>query len=98
METIDIENLVENKIKLNYPCILIDNPNRTLPLMVRNLEEGDMQLIVEFNGKTKVVKKMSRSALNVDKLIRTNGTLKYVISKDIIIPINSITDYLSCLV
>lgn len=92
--SINIQELTERKTSESFPNVLILTPNETLPVIVRTLEKGDMQLIVEFNGKRKVVAKISPSAYNVDRLIRTLGTISYRRSVEDVIEISDIETYL----
>ena len=92
--SINIQELTERKTSESFPNVLILTPNETLPVIVRTLEKGDMQLIVEFNGKRKVVAKISHSAYNVDRLIRTLGTISYRRSVEDVVEISDIETYL----
>ena len=92
--SINIQELTERKTSESFPNVLILTPNETLPVIVRTLEKGDMQLIVEFNGKRKVVAKISPSAYNVDRLIRTLGTISYRRSVEDVVEIGDIETYL----
>ena len=92
--SINTQELTERKTSESFPNVLILTPNETLPVIVRTLEKGDMQLIVEFNGKRKVVAKISPSAYNVDRLIRTLGTISYRRSVEDVVEISDIETYL----
>lgn len=92
--SINIQELTERKTSESFPNVLILTPNETLPVIVRTLEKGDMQLIVEFNGKRKVVANISPSAYNVDRLIRTLGTISYRRSVEDVVEISDIETYL----
>lgn len=92
--SINIQELTERKTSESFPNVLILTPNETLPVIVRTLEKGDMQLIVEFNGKRKVVAKISPSAYNVDRLIRTLGIISYRRSVEDTVEISDIETYL----
>lgn len=96
MSQIVIEELVNKKTSAEYPSLLVSTPNETLPVVVRSLEKGDMQLIVELNGVRKVVCRISPSAYNIDKLLRTVGHVSYRKSKEETIDIGDISTYLSC--
>lgn len=96
--SINLEELTARKTSETYPNLLICNPNNTVPVVVRNLQEGDMQLIAEWNGKRKVVARISPSAYNVNMLLRTTGSLKYNLGNNVGIDINDIETYLSCIV
>lgn len=94
--SIDIQELTERKTSERFPNVLIKTPNETLPVVVRTLEKGDMQLIVEFNGRRKVVAEISPSAYNIDKLIRTVGNISYRKDANQACDIGDIVTYLSC--
>lgn len=98
MSVIDIEQLTDRKAGMKFPNVLITTPNDTLPVVVRTLEEGDMQLVVEFNGKRKSVANMSQSAVNIDRLIRCVGKLSYHVSADESIEISDVSTYLECII
>lgn len=94
--SIDIQELTERKTSERFPNVLIKTPNETLPVVVRTLEKGDMQLIVEFNGRRKVVDEISQSAYNIDKLIRTVGNISYRKDSNQVFDVGDIVTYLSC--
>jgi hypothetical protein len=97
MSQIDVQEVTSRKTEESFPNLLVLHPNNTVPVIVRTLEPGDMQLIVEFKGTRKCVAHISPSALNINKLLRTLGSIEYVISKNVSMPITSIEDYLSYL-
>ncbi len=90
----NVQELTESKTQRKYPNVIIKDPNVTVPVIVQTLTPGDIQLIVELNGKQKVVKTISPSALNMNNILRTVGSFIYVISAGFEMPINSIEDYL----
>lgn len=96
MSQISISKLTERRTEQAFPNLLIVNPNDTVPVVVKSLEEGDMQLIVEFKGVRKVVAKVSSSAYNIDKLLRCVGEITYQVSESVALPISTIEDYLGC--
>lgn len=96
--SIDIEKLTERTASETFPNIVITMPNDNVPVVIKSLEEGDMQLIVEFQGKRKVVARISESALNIDKLIRTVGFVNYCSSKESSVEVADVTTYLNCIV
>lgn len=93
--SINIQELTERKVSESFPNLLVTAPNETLPVVVRTLEKGDMQLIVEFNGRRKVVERISPSAYNIDKLLRTLGSILYRRGTDDEVLISDIETYLS---
>lgn len=96
---IDIQELTARKTGKSYPCVFIklSNNNEALPVVIRTLEKGDMQLILEFNGITKVIDRISPSAININNLLRVNGSLIYRKSETEDILIENIDTYLSCI-
>ena len=95
--SINIKELTERKASEVFPNILIKTPNDTLPVVVRTLEKGDMQLVVEFKGMKKVVARVSPSGYNIDRLLRTVGTITYKKSSEEVISISTVEEYLSCI-
>lgn len=89
-----MDKLLERTVELCYPYIVIDEPNQTLPLLVTDLEDGTIPIIVEMNGKKKVVKRITPSAYNINWLIRTTSVLTYYKSADDFVKIDSVSTYL----
>lgn len=58
------------KVNVKYPYFLATDADMSFNLMLRNLEEGDMTLCLKHDGTVYVTKKISRSAYNVEKLLR----------------------------
>ena len=94
---INIGELTERKTSAMYPNLTIVNPNDTVPVMVKILEKGDMQLLIEFKGVMKVVSTISESAMNIDKLLRTCGQLIYAKAENKKYIINDILEYMECI-
>ena len=90
----NVAELTSSKTQRRFPNVTISNPNITVPVIVQSLMPGDVQLIVELNGKQKVVKEISPSAMNMNNILRAVGSFKYTISAGIEMTINSIEDYL----
>ena len=97
-DKINIERLTESRTSEIFPNVLITNPTDVVPTVVEALEKGDMQLIVEWQGKKKVVARISESAGNIDKLLRVLKHITYSKSQDERIVINSISEYLDCVI
>lgn len=97
-DKINIERLTESRTSEVFPNVLITNPTDVVPTVVEALEKGDMQLIVEWQGKKKVVARISESAGNIDKLLRVLKHITYSKSQDERIVINSISEYLDCVI
>lgn len=93
-QKIDIYDFAKQTTGTTYPYVVVVEPNNTTPLIVGLLKEGDVPLVVEVNGKSKVVARMSNSAYNISRLLRTAGMLKYVTSENDSALITDIEDYL----
>ena len=96
MSAINVDELVSNKTQAQYPILVIGNANDTIPLVTTTLEKGDMQLVLIYNGQKKVIGKISESAHNISKLLRTCGSIEYMKAKDESYEIHSVAEYLDC--
>ena len=96
MSQIDIEQLTSRRSSERFPNFVVDSPNDTIPVVVRCLEQGDYQLIVELGEKRKVVANISLSAYNVGKLLRCVGSITFRKSRELSYRINNVTEYLEC--
>ena len=94
--SINLEELTSRKTSETYPNIVITQPNDTVPVVVKTLEEGDMQLIIEWNGRRKVVARISPSAYNINKLLRTTNSIFYNLGSGSMVELTDIETYLSC--
>ncbi len=65
-----------------YPNIIINDLNRCIPIVVSCLIEGDIPLLGTLNGTTKIIKKIDRSALNIEKLLRISSITVYLTEKE----------------
>lgn len=95
---INPQEMTTTKTVERFPNIVISKPNDTLPVVIKSLEKGDMQLIVEYNNKKKVVASMSGSAINILYLLRTLGSIHYCMAKGVSTEITDIEEYLNCIV
>lgn len=91
---IDIEELTKVKTNESFPNITVHTLVLTMPTVVQALEKGDMQLIIEHNGERKVPMRISESAVNIDRLLRTCGPITYAKSPIESCKIESVLDYL----
>lgn len=96
--SINLEELTSRKTVEEYPNIVIVNPNDTVPVVIKSLEEGETQLIIEWQGKRKCVKRISKSAYNIDKLLRTTGSIFLNFGGEKRIEVPDIETYLSCVI
>ena len=74
---LDVDEFVHKKVQLQYPYFELVELNDLTSLVVQLLKEGDVPLLGTYNGNTMVVKRIDRTAHNVDKLLRTHGSLIY---------------------
>lgn len=93
-EVLNVYDFTKRTTEEVFPYITVLEPNNTLPLIVGILTEGDMPLVVEMKGKRKVVARIDKSAYNIDKLLRTNGSLNYHKSSDDVLLIENIKEYM----
>lgn len=92
--TLDVESFSERKTQSAYPYVELLDINMTLPLVLSFLEKGEVQIIAEYKGKRRVVGVMSKSAYNMNKLIKTQGRVVYHKSESEAAEISSVVDYL----
>lgn len=90
---LDVDALRSNTISMPYPHIKITDLNKCVPVVVSALDEGELPLVGTLNGVTKIVKKISNSALNIQKLIRVTD-IEVAISSTDSREINTILDYM----
>lgn len=81
-------------VKEDFPNIVIADANDTTPLVVSLLEKGDMALICVVEKKRKVVAHISRSAFNMDRILRTHGDVTLNQSVANRVRIHSVKEYL----
>ncbi len=91
---IDIDKFKNSRVQREYPYVELTSFNETLPLVIESLEQGDMQIQATHKGVTKVVCKISKSAYNIDKLLRTGQSLILHRDDSSCTNIEKITDYL----
>lgn len=77
-----------------YPNILLPEVNQATPLIVKLLDPGTLPLVGELNGIKKVIARVSDSAYNIDKLLRTHSEVRFNKNKEESYDLSSITDYL----
>lgn len=95
-DTLDVDSFSQRKTHIDR-CIEIGELNATTPLVVPNLEVGELPLVGSFKGQRRVLVRISESAYNIDKLLRTHGVLKYIDENGNMHVVNSVVDYLEVL-
>lgn len=93
-EKMNVNDFSKRTTEVRYPFLKILTPNATVPLIVSVLEEGEVPLLLTLNGVSKVIKRISKSAYNIDKMLRTCGSLEYHRGEGDVVLINDIVDYL----
>lgn len=95
VEELDISSFNKNYVDAEYPALLITNPTQALvPVLKSCLYDGDLPLIVEFNGTRKLMRKMSESAYNVLSLLNVCSGIVYIDKNGNSHTITCIEDYL----
>lgn len=79
-------------VKIKFPYFRLENPDESLQLMCRNIEEGDYALCLQYGGTLYKLMTISESAINVDRLLKV-GTL-YIVTAYGESEIKTIQDYL----
>lgn len=91
--TLDPEALKSRATSMPYPHAFIRDINKCVPIVISALEEGDLPLVGTYKGATKIVKMISRTALNFHKLLRvTEVEMRF--SQSDVSPVNDILDYM----
>lgn len=94
---IDIDSLVSRPVDVPYPHIYLGEISRYAATVVKKLPEGNLPILATHKEVTKIVARVSRSAYNVNKLIRVSDvTLK--VNEDTSIKIEDIRDYMEALI
>lgn len=92
--TLDVQSFSQRTIQAGYPYFKLREMSQVTPSVVKLLEEGDIHLRGAYNGKEVVVMRISKSAYNVWRLIRTHGSLTYCVSPEESFLIEDVEQYL----
>ena len=84
----------KNSVEVSYPYFLIDEPQPTIPVILQNVREGDIPVHLQYKGRETVVAHMSKSAYNIQKVLRGSGPIKIVMSAERVVEIKTIEQYL----
>lgn len=93
-QTLDVDNFSKRKTSITYPNFVLRGMTEVTPVVVPLLDEGEVPVISEYNGKKVVVARMTESAYNVWKLLRTHEAISYNPNETESYEIRSIKDYL----
>ena len=100
-----MEHLMENKVldstTLNcrgtktFPYLQMFNPTDEVTVLISNLKEGNLPLVIKYNGKSIKVKSIDCNLLSIKWILQTGRTLELHISESVSYPINTIEDMLN---
>lgn len=93
---IDLDELKSSKVNLSYPCFEILDIGICIPVVVRSLIKGDVQIFGTLNGVSKVVNNISLSPLNVLKLLKVTP-INFYLSENEVYKIRDTNHYLEVL-
>lgn len=79
---IDVDKLRSRSTSIPYPHIRIDELSNCIPLVVSILNDGDIPLLATLKGTTKIIKRISKSALTISKLLRVSSVTVYLSVKE----------------
>ena len=87
------ENTATPRVSLTYPYIRIVDPTDALALIIPSLPKGDLPLVMTYKGVTRVVGKITKSAIEINKLTKLSR-LEFVKSPNTATPLNCGMDIL----
>lgn len=90
---LDVQSLRSRSTSMPYPHVRIEDLNKCVPVVINALEEGDIPLLGTLKGTTKIVKSISKSALNFSMLLRVTS-LSIIFTETDESEITSIMDYM----
>lgn len=91
--SVNVEDLVARKTSLGFPNIQVPY-EVTLPLVATDLEEGDVQVIFEYQNSKRVVARISNSPKNAKIILDCIGSFKFNKTETESYTISKIEDYL----
>lgn len=92
--TLDVDKFSSRESSLSYPYFELGDLNDVTPLVVGVLDNGDIPLVGQYKGVTKILRRVSSSAFNVSKLLRIQLSVTYHKSETESYPLRNILDYL----
>lgn len=90
----NIQELTQPKESVEYPNILIENPDETFAIVFKNLEKGDMQVHMTYKGQQRCIGRISASPMNIKNILRVHKSIRYNISNAYGVDITSVEKYL----
>lgn len=96
--TLDVSTFKNRYVETTYPNFeLIGDINECIPLVTSLLREGDIMLFISYKGEKKVVRSISPTAYNIDKLLRVSKGIRINKSETEFQDIHKISDYMEAL-
>lgn len=89
-------NISNTKISMPYPHLRIIDVSDAIALVIPSLDKGDLPVICEFDGVTRQVGSIRKSALVIKQLSRITR-LSYCKSEDVSIDVSDMKDLLEVL-
>lgn len=89
-------NITNKKISMPYPHIKVTDVSDVLALVIPSLDKGDLPIICEFEGVTRQVGSIRKSAVVIKHLMDISGVV-YCKSEDLQVPIKSMESLLEVL-
>ena len=74
------QNVTNDRISMPYPHIRVLEPSNALALMVPSLPKGDLPVICEYDGTTRQIASIRKSALVISKL-RKISNMEYAMNE-----------------
>ena len=88
-----VEDTKVQEEQLRFPCFKLLNLDELFVHVTNLIDEGDVQLFVEYQGRTLIHKEISSSPLNIQKLLIYSPIRVYQ-SSEVYKDIYNIQDYL----
>ena len=82
------------KSKRRYPCFLLEDVNQATPLIITLLSDGEIPLLGRFSAGIREIQRISPSAFNVEKLLKTHRDVKVLLSETREESLKSVEEYL----
>jgi hypothetical protein len=90
----NIQELTQPKESVEYPNILIENPDETFAVVFKSLEKGKMQVHMALNGQQRCIGRISMSPKNIHRILRVHKPIRYNMTSTYGVTITNIEDYL----
>ena len=91
---LDVEAFSQRKTTLSYPNVFLGEVNVSTAIVLQALEEGVIPVIGESNGEKRIIKNISDSVFNIEKLLRIHRNIYYNKSEAENFKLKDVKDYL----